>query len=101
MSCPDISQQNGVAEMKHWHIVEIGLTMMFHANVCTKYWVEAFLSAIYLINHLPYAPLKNETLYFCLFKTHPDYGILKVFGCRCHPYMKKATKHKFSIKIHS
>lgn len=33
VSCPGTPEQNGVAERKHWHIVETRLTMLFHVNM--------------------------------------------------------------------
>ncbi|GJQ93839.1 retrovirus-related pol polyprotein from transposon RE1 [Tanacetum coccineum] len=53
LSCPYTPQQNGRAERKHRHLVEIGLAMLFHAHVPASYWVDAFSSATYIINRLP------------------------------------------------
>jgi len=39
---PYTHQQNGVAERKHQHIAEMGLTLLAHANMPLKFWVEAF-----------------------------------------------------------
>lgn len=36
LSCPGTHQQNDVAERKHRHIVETGLTMLFHAHLPLK-----------------------------------------------------------------
>jgi hypothetical protein len=52
-SCPHTHQQNGDAECKHHHIVEMGLTLLAHASMPLKYWDEAFLAMTYLINHIP------------------------------------------------
>jgi transposase InsO family protein len=52
-SCPHTSQQNNVAERKHRHVVDIGLALLAHSSLSIKYWVDAFLIAIYLINRLP------------------------------------------------
>lgn len=38
-------QQNGVVERKHRHIVETGLTLIFHTRVPTYLWV-AFATAV-------------------------------------------------------
>jgi IS30 family transposase len=59
ISCPYAHQQNGSAERKHRHILEIGLSFLSHASMPLKYWDEAFLAATYLINRLP-----TKTLYF-------------------------------------
>ena len=33
VSCPHIHQQNGVVERKHCHVVETGLTLLYHAKI--------------------------------------------------------------------
>jgi hypothetical protein len=45
VSCPYAHQQNGSAERKHRHIVEVGLSLLTHASMPLKYWDEAFLIA--------------------------------------------------------
>jgi hypothetical protein len=98
VSCPGTPEQNGVAEWKHRHIVEIGLTMLFHAQLPKHFWVDAFMTAVYLINRLPSSILKLKTPFFKLHGTHPDYNSLKVFGCRCFPYLRDYAKNKFTPK---
>jgi hypothetical protein len=53
VSCPHAHQQNGSAERKHRHIVEVGLALLANASMPLKFWDEAFLTATYLINMLP------------------------------------------------
>jgi hypothetical protein len=53
VSCPGTPEQNSIAEQKHRHIVETGLTMLFHAQLPKNLWVDAFMTAVYLINRLP------------------------------------------------
>ncbi len=50
ISCPGTPEQNGIAKRKHRHIVETDLTMLFHAQLPKNLWVEAFNTAVYLIN---------------------------------------------------
>jgi histone deacetylase 1/2 len=38
------------AQIKHRHIVEIGLALLAHASMPLKFWDEAFLTPTYLIN---------------------------------------------------
>lgn len=92
MSCPNTLEQNGISERKHRHMVEIGLTLLFHAKLPLFLWVEAFLTVVFLINRLPSSVLKNEIPFAKLYGTAPDYNSLKVFGCRCYPYLKGQTK---------
>jgi hypothetical protein len=53
VSCPHVHQQNGSAERKHRHIVEVGLSLLARAFMPLKFWDEAFLAATYLINCTP------------------------------------------------
>lgn len=100
VSCPGTPEQNGIAERKHRHIVETGLTMMFHANIPLPLWVETFLTAVYLINRLPLSTLNNESPYFKLFKRHPQYNGLRVIGCQCFPSLRHQGRNKFSAKTY-
>lgn len=84
ISYPRTLYQNGVAERKHRHIMEIGLTMMFHANLPTKLWVDVFLAAIYLINRLP-SSLGITSPYEKLFNKAPNCSGLRVIGYKCFP----------------
>jgi transposase InsO family protein len=85
LTCPHTSQQNGVAERKHRHIVELGLTLLAQSGLSSKYWVESFLTAIFLINRLLTLVLHNESPFSKLFSKISDYTFLRSFGCLCYP----------------
>jgi len=51
LTCPHTSQQNGIAERKHRHIVETGLTLLAQSSFPTKYWVDSLLTSVFLITH--------------------------------------------------
>ena len=53
LSCPHTPEQNGLAERKNHHLVELGLSMMFEAKVSQTLWVEALFTANFLSNLLP------------------------------------------------
>jgi histone deacetylase 1/2 len=76
VSCPHAHQQNGSAERKHRHIVENGLALLAHAHMPLKFWSEAFLTAAYLINHLPTRVIDNTCPLERLFHQSPDYSML-------------------------
>lgn len=73
LSCPYIPQQNGRAERKHRHVVETGLAMMFNASLPLLYWVDAFSSAVYIINRLPTPTLENKSPFEFLYSHPPNY----------------------------
>lgn len=100
MSCPGTLEQNGVAEREHRHIVETSLTLLFHANLSLHLLVDAFLIVMYLINRLPIPILNNSTPYFELYNKTPNYGGLRVFGCRCFPSLCHHSHNKFERKTY-
>jgi hypothetical protein len=61
VSCPHAHQQNGSAEQKYLHIVEVGLTLLAQAFMPLKFWDETFTIAIYLINHTRSKVINHET----------------------------------------
>ncbi|KAK4403247.1 Retrovirus-related Pol polyprotein from transposon RE2 [Sesamum angolense] len=81
-SCPYTSQQNGVAERKHRHLLDVARTIMTHMHVPKSYWGDVVLTACYLINRMPSTILHGDTPYSCLFPDKPLFGIApRVFGC--------------------
>jgi histone deacetylase 1/2 len=61
VSCPHAHQQNGSAERKNRHIVEVGLSLLANASMPLKFWDEAFLTATFIINLLPTKVLNFAT----------------------------------------
>jgi len=98
LTCSYTSPQNEIVERKHRHIQEIGLTLLAQACLPNCYWVDAFLTSIYLINHLPTKVLNNITPYFVLHKTMPRYSDLHTFGCACYPYLRPYEKYKLAFR---
>jgi histone deacetylase 1/2 len=70
VSCPHAHQQNGSAERKHRHIVEVGLALLANASMHLKFWDEAFLTATFLINIIPSKVLDFESPTECLLQCH-------------------------------
>lgn len=98
LSCPHIAQQNSIAERKHRHIVEIGLTFLAQGHLPLKFWNEAFFAAIFLINHLHTLILSQKSPLEILLCTKPDYSFIKTFGYLCFSYMKTYNAHKLDFK---
>jgi len=62
LTCPYTSQQNGIAERKHRHAMEICLTLLTQSRLSPKFWVDAFLK--------PYSSLTGYPLLCCNMNLH-------------------------------
>ena len=76
-------QQNGVAERKNRHLVEIARTLLLHSNVPFRFWGDAVLIACYLINRMPSSVLHDQIPHSLLFPDQRLYILPRVFGCTC------------------
>lgn len=97
-SCPKYPEQNGLGERKHRHNVETSITLLAHAHIPSSFWVDAFNTAIYLMNRLPSKVLKFASPYAKLFDRPPNYNFLKVFGCACFPHLRFYNTNKLQLR---
>ncbi|RDX97468.1 hypothetical protein CR513_19755, partial [Mucuna pruriens] len=86
LTCVNTPQQNGVAERKNRHLLEVARALLFQMYVPNVYWGEVVLTAAYLINRLPtrvlngISPIKHMLSFFPsspLILSLPS----RVFGC--------------------
>jgi transposase InsO family protein len=47
VSCPHTPQQNGLAERKHKHIMEMGLSLLAQSHLAPLFWVDAFFNCYF------------------------------------------------------
>jgi hypothetical protein len=66
----------------------MGLALLAHASMPLKYWDEAFLTVIYLINHTPSRLLSYDTPLYKLLGATPDYSSFHTFGCASRPNLR-------------
>lgn len=71
-SCPHTQAQNGVAERKHRHLVEMTRTMLIQCNMPASYWVDVVYTAVCTVNWLPTPTLHNIDPFQRLFGRVPD-----------------------------
>ncbi|KAM7472007.1 hypothetical protein LguiA_010190 [Lonicera macranthoides] len=97
-TCSYTPQQNGVAERKNRHLLEIVRASLIGANAPTSYWGEALSSAVYLVNRIPSAVLDFQTPFEALAKsvTAPTVSNLppRVFGCVTFVHLPKEQRNK-------
>lgn len=97
-SCPHTSEQNGLVERRHRHVVETGLTLLSQSGVPSKFWHFAYDTAVYLINRMPSRNLSNTSPFEHLFGHKPDFSFLLVFGSQCFPHLRSYNKHKMDFR---
>ena len=82
-TCPGTSEQNGLAERKNRHLLEITRCIMMAMNVPKFLWSEAVMTAAYLMNRMPSRVLRYKTPIECLTGRTTYVVPPKVFGCVC------------------
>jgi hypothetical protein len=99
VSCPHTHQQNGVAEHKHRHIVEMDLALLANAPMSLKYWDQAFLTATHLINRTPTKLLDYDTPLHCLLGATPTIQPFVYLGVPAGPIYAHTTHTSFSSDL--
>ena len=81
-TCPHTSQQNGVVERKHRQLLDIIPTLLIEMHVPSYLWSDALMTATYLQNWLPSAPLGGAIPLHRLSPTSSLFSLPpRVFGC--------------------
>jgi hypothetical protein len=91
-SCVYTSEQNGVAERKHRHLLEVARSLLFTMNLPKPYWGDAVLAAAYLINRMPLKTLNFKSPLEVLLGTTSYTVPPKIFGCVCFVHKRNAGK---------
>ncbi|CAN0839811.1 Retrovirus-related Pol polyprotein from transposon RE1 [Linum grandiflorum] len=97
-SCPGVSQQNGLVERKHRHVLELTRAILLHSHVPPHFWVEAVHTVVHVINRQVTPTLQNQSPYYSLYSKFPDYSRLRIFGCVCYVLLASRERNKLSSK---
>ena len=65
--CIDTPSQNGVAERKNRHLLEIARALLFQMYVPNHFWAAVVSTACLLINRMPSSVFNWDTPYHILF----------------------------------
>ncbi|XP_019260320.1 PREDICTED: uncharacterized protein LOC109238342 [Nicotiana attenuata] len=91
-TCVYTPQQNGVAERKHRHILEVTRALRFQANIPIKYWGHCVLAAVYIINRMSSSVLNGLSPFELLYGRAPIVDHLRALGCLCYAKQIQETE---------
>lgn len=74
------------------------MSLLAHAYVPHKYWVEAFQITVFLINRMPTPILHNSSPFETLFNQKLDYKFQRIFGSACWPNLWPYNSHKTDFR---
>ncbi|TYJ99589.1 Beta-galactosidase [Cucumis melo var. makuwa] len=94
-------QQNGVAERKNRHLVEVARSLMLSTSLPSYLWGDAILTAAHLINRMSSRILHLQTPLDCLKESYPSTRhvsevLLRVFGCTAYVHNFGPNQTKFT-----
>ncbi|GKB17266.1 putative RNA-directed DNA polymerase, partial [Tanacetum coccineum] len=71
-TCVYTPQQNGIAERKHRHLLNVARSLMFQRELPLYLWSECVLTAVYIINRIPSSVLSGKSPYFYVYGHDPS-----------------------------
>ncbi|TYK01779.1 Cysteine-rich RLK (RECEPTOR-like protein kinase) 8 [Cucumis melo var. makuwa] len=100
-SCAYTPQQNGVAERKNRHLLEVARSFMLSTSLPSYLWGDVILTAAHLINRMPSRILHLQTPLECLQESYPSTRLvsevpLRVFGCTAYVHSFGPNQTKFT-----
>ncbi|XP_023771360.1 uncharacterized protein LOC111920014 [Lactuca sativa] len=69
----------------------------FEKGVPIKYWGDAVLTSVFLINRMPTSVLNGQSSYELVFQRTPSFDYLRVFGCLCFAVKPNVSDKLFEL----
>ena len=96
-SCVNTPQQNGIAERKNRHLLEVTRALLFQHRVPPYLWGDALLTSAHLINFWPSTILDHQSPSNFLRTFYPNHSWastlpLRVFGCVAYIHLPSKAK---------
>jgi transposase InsO family protein len=96
--CPSTPQQNGVAERKNRHLLDVVRTLLLESSVPPRFLCETLSTSVHLINRLPSPTLNHVSPFFKLFGHSSLYSNLRTFGCVCYFHLPTHERYKLTTQ---
>ncbi|RDX71652.1 hypothetical protein CR513_48974, partial [Mucuna pruriens] len=103
LTCVNTLQQNGVAERKNHHLLEVVRALLFQMSIPNVYWGETVLTATYLINKLSTQVLNSISPIKHMFSFFPSSPLMlslpsRVFGCVAFVHSHHPHRGKLDLR---
>jgi len=95
---PKTPQLNGLAERMNRTIIERVRCMLNEAKLPKRFWGEALITAIHVINLNPAVALDGNVPDNVWFGKNVSYDHLRVFGCKAFVHVPKDERSKLDMK---
>lgn len=87
-----------MVESRHKRMIDIGLNLIFRANLRKSFWTFVFRVAMYVLNRVPSKVIEFQSPYFVLYTRDLDYHIIKFCGSLCFSCLRPYRTNKLDAK---